>query len=38
MVFKIVDEQHIDLLVLGTHGRERMGKLLIGSVIEEMLR
>lgn len=38
VVSKIVDEQHIDLLVAGTHARERIGKLQIGSVAEEMLR
>lgn len=34
----IIREQHIDLIVLGTHGRTGLGKLLLGSVAENILR
>ena len=33
-----VGELSIDLLVIGTHGRGRIGKLLLGSVAEEIFR
>jgi nucleotide-binding universal stress UspA family protein len=35
---RISREDAMDLLVLGTHGRAGMGKLLLGSVAEEVLR
>jgi nucleotide-binding universal stress UspA family protein len=35
---RIIDEQHIDLLVLGTHGRTGVRRLVMGSVAEESLR
>jgi nucleotide-binding universal stress UspA family protein len=34
----IVRERNIDLIVLGTHGRSGFGKLLLGSVAEDILR
>jgi nucleotide-binding universal stress UspA family protein len=34
----MVADQHIDLLVLGTHGRHGLQKLVLGSVAEELLR
>jgi nucleotide-binding universal stress UspA family protein len=34
----LIDEEHIDLIVLGTHGRSGLGKLLLGSVAENILR
>jgi nucleotide-binding universal stress UspA family protein len=34
----IVEENDIDLIVLGTHGRTGLGKLLLGSVAEDILR
>ena len=34
----IVTENGIDLIVLGTHGRTGLGKLLLGSVAEDILR
>lgn len=33
-----VEELHIDLLVVGTHGRSRLGKLFLGSVAETIFR
>ena len=35
---EIVGEQQIDLLIAGTHGRTGLGKLVMGSVAEEILR
>jgi len=34
----IVEENKVDLIVLGTHGRTGFGKLLLGSVAENILR
>ncbi|HEX6803787.1 MAG TPA: universal stress protein [Terriglobales bacterium] len=34
----LVAAQNIDLLILGTHGRTGIGKLVLGSVAEEVLR
>lgn len=35
---EIISQQHIDLLVLGTHGRTGLGKLIMGSVAEQVAR
>jgi nucleotide-binding universal stress UspA family protein len=35
---ELVSEQQIDLLIAGTHGRTGLGKLVLGSVAEEILR
>jgi nucleotide-binding universal stress UspA family protein len=35
---EIIREQEIDLLVVGTHGRTGLGKLVMGSVAEEIFR
>jgi nucleotide-binding universal stress UspA family protein len=35
---RIIEENEIDLIVVGTHGRTGLGKLLLGSVAEEILR
>jgi nucleotide-binding universal stress UspA family protein len=35
---EIIQENNIDLIVLGTHGRTGLGKLLLGSVAENILR
>jgi nucleotide-binding universal stress UspA family protein len=35
---KLIREQEIDLLVVGTHGRTGLGRLVMGSVAEEILR
>lgn len=34
----VVRQKHIDLIVLGTHGRSGLGRALLGSVAEEILR
>lgn len=34
----LIERQHIDLVVMGTHGRKGLGKLLLGSVTENVLR
>ncbi len=35
---KIISQKNIDLVVLGTHGRRGFGKLLLGSVAEQVFR
>src|SRR5579864_4618899 len=35
---EIIEENEIDLIVVGTHGRTGLGKLLLGSVAEDILR
>jgi nucleotide-binding universal stress UspA family protein len=35
---RLIKEQNIDLVVMGTHGREGLGKLFLGSVTESVLR
>lgn len=35
---RIVDEKHANLLVVGTRGRSRIGKLLLGSAAESIFR
>ena len=35
---QIMEERKIDLLVLGTHGREGFSKLILGSIAEEVFR
>ncbi|MFM8252085.1 MAG: universal stress protein [Planctomycetota bacterium] len=37
-VVKFVAEQHADLLVIGTHGRTGLTRLLLGSCAEKILR
>jgi nucleotide-binding universal stress UspA family protein len=34
----LISQRRIDLVVMGTHGREGIGKLLLGSVTESVLR
>jgi nucleotide-binding universal stress UspA family protein len=34
----LVRERHIDLVVLGTHGRTGMGRLVLGSIAEQIFR
>lgn len=34
----IIEENEVDMIVLGTHGRTGLGKLLLGSVAEDILR
>ena len=38
MLAEIIREQKIDLLVAGTHGRTGLGKLVMGSVAEDIFR
>lgn len=35
---KVVQQEQVDLLVVGTHGRRGLGKLLLGSVAENIFR
>lgn len=37
-IASVVKENEIDLIVIGTHGRTGLGKLLLGSVAENILR
>ncbi len=34
----LIQQQHVDLIVVGTHGRTGLKKLLLGSVAEEIIR
>lgn len=38
VLFQLVEENQIDLLVLGTHGRTGLAKLFMGSVAEKIFR
>ena len=37
-ILRIAKEQHVDLIVMGTHGRTGLGRLLMGSVAEAIVR
>lgn len=37
-IAKVAEERHIDLIVMGTHGRSGMAHLLLGSVAEKVVR
>ena len=37
-IVRYAQEQHIDLIVLGTHGRGPIGHMLLGSVAEKVVR
>jgi len=38
VISRIVEEEHIDLAVVGTHGRSGLGRVLLGSVAENIFR
>lgn len=38
MISRLIKEKEIDLVVAGTHGRTGLGKVLLGSVAEQILR
>jgi nucleotide-binding universal stress UspA family protein len=35
---QLIGDEHVDLVIAGTHGRTGLGKLVMGSVAEEILR
>jgi nucleotide-binding universal stress UspA family protein len=37
-ILEVAEEVHCDLIVMGTHGRTGLGRLLMGSVAEAVLR
>lgn len=37
-ICRIAKEEHIDLIIMGTHGRTGLGHILIGSVAENVVR
>jgi nucleotide-binding universal stress UspA family protein len=37
-VLEVAEEEHADLIVMGTHGRTGIAHMLIGSVAEQMMR
>ena len=37
-ILRVAQEAHADLIVLGTHGRTGLGRLLMGSVAEQVVR
>jgi nucleotide-binding universal stress UspA family protein len=38
MILKVALEESVDLIVMGTHGRSGLGRLLMGSVAESVMR
>jgi universal stress protein A len=38
MIVDIADEGHYDVIVIGTHGRKRLARVLLGSVAERVVR
>jgi universal stress protein A len=37
-ILKVAEASHADMIVMGTHGRRGLGRILMGSVAEEVLR
>jgi nucleotide-binding universal stress UspA family protein len=37
-ILRVAQEAHADLIVMGTHGRTGLGRLLMGSVAEQIVR
>jgi len=37
-ILNVAEEQHVDLIVLGTHGRTGVARVLLGSVAENVVR
>jgi nucleotide-binding universal stress UspA family protein len=37
-IVRVAQERHCDLIVMGTHGRTGLGRLLLGSVAERVMR
>ena len=37
-IINYIEDQHIDLVIMGTHGRKGMDKILFGSVAERVLK
>lgn len=38
MILRVAEEVHADLIVMGTHGRTGLSRLLMGSVAEQVMR
>jgi nucleotide-binding universal stress UspA family protein len=37
-ILRVAEDQHCDLIVLGTHGRSGLSRVLLGSVAEDVIR
>jgi nucleotide-binding universal stress UspA family protein len=37
-IIKYIEDQHIDLVIMGTHGRKGMDKIIFGSVAERIVK
>jgi len=37
-IVRLANEEHVDLIVMGTHGRRGLGRLVMGSVAERVVR
>lgn len=37
-IVRLANDEHVDLIVMGTHGRRGLGRLVMGSVAEQVVR
>ena len=37
-IVKVADDERADMIVMGTHGRSRLNRVLLGSVAERVIR
>lgn len=37
-IVRLASDEHVDLIVMGTHGRRGLGRLVMGSVAEQVVR
>lgn len=37
-ILRVAEEERVDLIVMGTHGRRGVGRMLLGSVTEDVIR
>jgi len=37
-IVRVAQEEHVDMIVMGTHGRSGLNRVLLGSVAERVVR